>query len=188
MKAGGLGIRNTCHEAGSLNKTSKAALGMLVTALVEGTDLSLVEHKKTVRVALAEARTVKKDEEKVVVTEQKSWASAKEKKRLDWILGCGLWLTRLLSRFEGNQVTGEEWHNNLSLQYGLWPTNLPQQCNECGINFSVEHTLNCKKGGLITWRHTNVHGKWADLCKRALPDSSVGTKPYILYGLGMRAE
>ena len=106
VKAGGLGIRDPRHEARSLNETSKAASGILVTALVEGTDLSLVGHKKTVRAALAEARTAKKEEEKVVVAECKAWANAKEKKRLDWISGCGAWLTRLPTRFEGNQVTG----------------------------------------------------------------------------------
>ena len=58
VTAGGLGIRDPYHKAGSLNETSKSALGTLVTALVEGTDLSLVGHKKT--------RTAKKEEEKVV--------------------------------------------------------------------------------------------------------------------------
>ena len=60
VKAGGLGIRDPCHEAGSLNETSKVASGTLVTALVEGTDLSLVGHKKTVQAASGEARTAKR--------------------------------------------------------------------------------------------------------------------------------
>ena len=63
-------------------------MGTLVTALVEGTDLSLVGHTKTVRAATTEARTVKKEEDKVVVAERKARASAKEKKRIGRISGC----------------------------------------------------------------------------------------------------
>ena len=63
VKAGGLGIRYPCHGAGSLNATSKVAAETLVMALVAGTTLSLVEHKKTVWAATAEARIMKKEEE-----------------------------------------------------------------------------------------------------------------------------
>ena len=47
VKVGGLGIREPYHESGSLNEASKAAPRTLVTTLVEGTELSLVGHKKT---------------------------------------------------------------------------------------------------------------------------------------------
>ena len=40
-----------------------------------------------------------------------------------------------------------------------------------------------------TFKYPNdVQQEWADLLKRALPASSVGTEPYIFYGLGVRAE
>ena len=131
---------------------------------------------------------MEQEDEKAFVAARKGQATAKEKKRLDRMAGCGAWLSRLPTRFEGNQVTAEEWHDNLSLRYALRPTGLPQQCDGCGSNFSVEHALNCKKGGLVTWRHNDAMYEWADLCKRALPASSVGTKPYIFYGNGVRAE
>ena len=44
----------------------------LVTALVDGTALSLVWHKKTVWAASAEARSAKKDEEQLVVSKRKA--------------------------------------------------------------------------------------------------------------------
>ena len=188
VKAGGLGIRDPCQEATALNQTSKEASKVLVHALVEGTDLSLTGHKKAVKKASATARASKKADEEAVVATRKGQANAKEKKRLARISGCGVWLTRLPTRFEGNQVTEEEWHDNVSLRYGMRPVHLPQQCDGCGANFTIEHALNCKKGGLVTWRHNDVQQEWADLLKRALPASSVGTEPYIFYGLGVRAE
>ena len=80
-----------------------------------------------------------------------------------------------------------EWHDNLAIRYGMRPVGLPQQCNGCRDNFSVRHALMCKKGGLVTWCHNDARDEWAWLCKLALPDSSVGTKPYIFYGAGLQA-
>ena len=188
VKSGGLGIRDPCHDALTLNATLKELSHVLVKALVEGTDLSLTGHRKSVKTAAATARVSKKEDEEVAVAARKGQANAKEKKRLERISGCGASLTRLPTRFEGNQVTLEEWHDNLSLRYGLWPTHLPQQCDGCSANFSVEHALSCKLGGLVTWRHNDVRDEWVDLLKRALPDSSVGTEPYIFHGPGILAE
>ena len=138
VKAGGLAIRDPCHEALSLNTTSKEASSVLVKALVEGTELSLAGHRASVKKASALARLSKKMDEEATVAARKGQANAKEKKRLTRIAGCGAWLTRLPTRFEGNQVTEEEWHDNVSLRYGMRPVHLPQQCDGFGANFSVE--------------------------------------------------
>ena len=113
------------------------------------------------------------------VSDNKGTGNREGEKRLTRISGCGAWLTRLPTRFEGNQVTEEEWHDNVSLRYGMRPVHLPQQCDGCGANFSVEHTLNCKKGGLVMWHHNDVQQEWTDLLKRALTASSVGNESYI---------
>ena len=60
VKSGGLGIRDPCHDAPSLNATSKESSQVLVKALVEGTDLSLAGHRKSVQKAAATARASKK--------------------------------------------------------------------------------------------------------------------------------
>ncbi len=77
------------------------------------------------------------------------------RKRLAQAEEVGAWLTRLPSRMEGTQSTFAEWHDNLNLRYGLLPLGLPQQCDGCGENASVEHLLSCKTGGLVTWRHND---------------------------------
>ena len=108
VKTGGLGIRDPCHDAPSLNVTSKEASQVLVKALVDGTELSLTGHRKSVKKAAATAQASKKAEEAVTVAARKGQATAKEKKRLTRISECRAWLTRLPTRFEGNQVTTEE--------------------------------------------------------------------------------
>ena len=75
----------------------------------------------------------------------------------------------------------------MSLQYGFRPTGLIQQCDGCGDNFTVSHTLSCKVGGLVGWRHNNVQDEWAWLCRKALPDSHVSSEPLIDNGARMGA-
>ena len=124
VKAGGLGIRNPCHEAIALNTIYKVALSVLVKALVEGTELSLVGHRKSVKKARAMVQVSKKEEELITVVARKGQATAKEKKRLTRVSEYGAWLTRLPARIEGNQVTEGECHDNLSLRYGFMPIHL----------------------------------------------------------------
>jgi hypothetical protein len=162
IKRGGLGIRDPRAEAPLLNEASLSASSDLVKALVDGTDLSLPGHTTTVRGASATARKTRGEEEKAFVATRKGQATTKEKKRLDRMAGCGAWLSRLPTRFEGNQVTEEECHDNLLLRYGFRPTGLPQQCDGCGSNFLVEHVLNCQKRGTRNMapqrRHVQVGG------------------------------
>ena len=80
VKAGWLGIRDPCHEAMALNTTSKEASSVLVKALVEGTELSLAGHRKSVKKASATARASKKSDEEATVAARKVQATAKEKK------------------------------------------------------------------------------------------------------------
>ena len=86
---------------------------------------------------------------------------------------------RVSSRMEGTQLLLWEWHDAMSLRYGLTPVGLINQCDGCGANFSVEHALSCKKGGLVGWRHNDARDEWAWLCTKALPPSQVSTEPTI---------
>eukprot|EP00804_Cyclotella_cryptica_P022496 CCRYP_020698-RE/>CCRYP_020698-RE protein AED:0.40 eAED:0.40 QI:0/-1/0/1/-1/0/1/0/103 len=68
------------------------------------------------------------------------------------------------------------------------PRGLPRKCDGCGAGFTVEHGLNCKKGGLVSLRHNDVRDEWAHLCGLALGESRVTTEPLIFYGDGMRTQ
>ena len=68
----------------------------------------------------------------------------------------GAWLTLTPSRFDGTQLTAEEFRDNVALRYGLRPKDLPDCCDGCGEHLSIEHGLSCKKGGLVCIRHDNV--------------------------------
>ena len=60
----------------------------------------------------------------------------------------------------GTTLSKEEFSDNLHYRFGFKPTKLPEYCDGCGEVFSVEHWLNCKKGGLVNARNEGVADKW----------------------------
>ena len=57
----------------------------------------------------------------------------------------------------------------LFIRYGLPIKRLPSVC-VCGNKFSVEHALNCKKGGFITSRHNELRRITAEFLKEVCLD------------------
>ena len=73
----------------------------------------------------------------------------------------------------------DEFCDSLRLRYGFEPAGLPQKCDGCGCNFTVEHGLSCAVGGLIIGRHDDVCLEFGALAKKALKPSAVSYEPKI---------
>ena len=43
-------------------------------------------------------------------------------------------------------------------------------CDDCGPQSSLEHSLDCKKGGLVTQRHNKVHDSLGDIASLVYQD------------------
>ena len=57
-----------------------------------------------------------------------------------------------------------------------------KHCNGCNARFSICHALNCKRGGLVTERHNELHDRVAYLTSRAFTPSHVCNDPLIYQG------
>ena len=51
--------------------------------------------------------------------------------------------------------------------------NICKRCDGCGVRFSVEHELSCKKGGLVCQCHDNIRDEAGQLAAIALTPSHV---------------
>ncbi|CAB0012584.1 unnamed protein product [Nesidiocoris tenuis] len=54
-----------------------------------------------------------------------------------------------------------------SVPYGRDPTGLPAICDGCGENFSLNHALNCKRGGQVVRGHDQIRDSVAAMAKLA---------------------
>ncbi len=108
-------------------------------------------------------------------------------KRLERMGETGAWLSVIPNRFDGTELSREEFQDNLAIRYGLRPRGLPERCDGCNEPFTVEHGLSCKKGGFVGQRHDDVCEELAHLCSMALTPSRISSEPEIFYGRELNA-
>jgi hypothetical protein len=92
---------------------------------------------------------------------------------------CGQWLSAIPSRVNGTELSALEFRDALHMRYGRTPGNLPCVCDGCKAKFTLQHALECKKGGLVTMRHDELNGEVKEWCCKALTPSAVRVEPLI---------
>jgi len=73
------------------------------------------------------------------------------------------WLSVLPLRSHHFHLSVQEFHDALALHYWKPLLSLPAFCDGCGSSFSVEHTVDCRVGGLAGQRHNEVRDAVCDL-------------------------
>ncbi len=182
VKSGGLAIRDPTRQAEALYHSSREATSYLSDSLLRSEPISTHHHRSTVRAAGTKSRKERRDGEDAFLQALLARSPPKVKKRLERVSATGAWLTTIPDRFAGTELTKHEWLDNIALRYGSRPPHLPSRCDGCGEGFTVEHALNCKKGGLVGIRHDDARDEWAHLCSLAFANAKVVIEPNILYG------
>ena len=83
--------------------------------------------------------------------------------------GASTWLSTLPLTSENYQLTKQNFWDLIRFRYGWQLSRLPSTC-ECGVTFSIEHALTCKKGGFISLRHNEVRNLTANLLGEVCKD------------------
>ena len=91
-----------------------------------------------------------------------------------------------LSTVNGTELGAQELRYNLFLRYGLEPPELSHYCDGCNTTFSIFHSLDCKRGGLVTARHNEIRDGVAELAGKAFTPSHVRNNPLIFAGCAMK--
>ena len=117
----------------------------------------------------SEQRLAKELQEKLPPSRQRSVNIAAEK-------GASTWLSPLAFEEHGFALHKGAFCDALCLRYGWQPTRLPSQC-VCSTKFSIEHALNCPRGGFPSVRHNELRDITADLLTEVC--HGVGTEPHL---------
>ena len=72
------------------------------------------------------------------------------------------------------------------MRYGLDPPDLPKYCDGCQARLSISHSLDCKKGDLVTARHNEIRDGVSDLAGKDFTPSRVHGDPLIYSGRAVR--
>ena len=86
--------------------------------------------------------------------------------------GAGSWLTALPLQSMGYTLNKQEFRDAVCLRYGWRIPNTPSFCG-CGTKNSVDHTLNCKRGGYVNMRHNNIRDFEAHLLREVCKDVKI---------------
>lgn len=74
------------------------------------------------------------------------------------------WLSALPWSHYHFDLSPGEFRDALFLRYGKLLLNLLDKCDGCGGEVSLQHLLDCKRGGLVIQRHNEIRDAPGDLC------------------------
>ena len=184
VKFSGLSIPDPSESAAANYRCSTLVCSHLSRAVQGAIPFSTADHESTRREVLAEYRPRQIEEyEDKLDSLIKNLPNPDGNNLLARTISrggkTGQWLTVLPSTVSGTELGCNEFRDALRLRYGRTLANLPRTCDGCGANFSLEHALTCKVGGLIIQRHDEINQELASLSTMALRNSSVRAEPLI---------
>ena len=91
--------------------------------------------------------------------------------------GVSNWLKAYPISNQGYDLNKQQFWDCVCLRYGWRLTNIPSTCS-CGSKMDIKHAMSCKKGGLITMRHNDLHDLTANLLTEVCKD--VDMEPQLL--------
>ena len=92
------------------------------------------------------------------------------------------------STVNGTELGAQECRDDAFLRYDLDPPDLPKYCDGYNTRFSICHALYCKRGGLVTVRHNELHDRVVDLDGKDFTPPNVRNDPPHLPGLRREEE
>ena len=91
--------------------------------------------------------------------------------------GCGAWLSALPLQSMGYSLNKQEFHDSIKLRYGWKIADIPNVC-VCGEKNDIDHTLICKTGGHIIFRHNRIRDLNANFLRQVC--HNVITEPELI--------
>ena len=170
-RMGGLGIHDPIDLCDVDFDSSRDGVTVISAAIDGTTEFDLSEHLASLHAASVSCHGSVNSlcEEKLRLTlDQFPDAQRRAIKRA---VGGGIshWLTTIPLKRYYFDLAPVEFRDALALRYLRTPPGLPSWCDECGESFTLQHGLNCPKGGLIIRRHNDIRDCLGDIAALVWP-------------------
>ena len=192
VRYGGLGIANPMVTADREYETSKKVTASL-TELIKQQDMTLDHYNpKFVKECIAKLK-----EEKEIGLKEKATVIMKHLKIVDERMaralqlaqekGSGAWLTALPLASMGYVLNKQEFRDSIKLRYGWKIADIPSHCI-CGEKNDIDHTLICKHGGHVIFRHNRIRDVNANFLRQVCHNVVVEPELLPLESTSVRSD
>ncbi len=168
-KKGGLALADPVSAAAKAYGVSKSATSVLQEAVLTGERASIAAHDARCRSVTSTWVTEKEADhtrqfERLL--DEMPVAQHRTLRRIVKGEASG-WLTVLPLRADGYDMSAVQFRDQLAIRYHQSPAGLPAVCDGCGASFSLQHGLDCAKGGLVKKGHNDLRDSDARLAELA---------------------
>ena len=187
VRFGGLGIPNPSIAAQTEYNASKCVTENL-TRLIRNQERSLDNYDET-HVKVCQTRLDKEKEDvfnaRLRFIMDRADPNTVRSLQLISEKGSGAWLTALPVQSLGYVLNKQEFRDAIRLRYGWQIPNIPMFC-VCGSRNDLDHTLTCKRGGHIIFRHNKIRDMNAELLAKVC--HNVQVEHFGLWTLGTTSK
>ena len=148
---------------------SKKVTELLIEAVKSGTPVDPDVYRFDCVSTLKEATTQRMADQSELAKQIISTLPAPTQRTLQRIVqsNASTWLTVLPLQADGYDLSATQFRDQLAIRYHHEPAGLPSKCDGCGESFSLQHGLDCKKGGLVMKGHNELRDFDATLANAA---------------------
>ena len=171
VRMGGMGLVIPSKMSDDQYSNSRE-INVLLTEKVQNQQVIFEDIQSDVRKAKEGVKKQKERKNNDLLVEITSELGSDEKaKVLEAIQekGASSWLNAMPIKSQGYALDKQSFRDAIFTRYGIPLQKLPSHC-VCGNPYSVEHALNCKKGGFISSRHNEVRRITADFLNEVCID------------------
>ena len=178
VRLAGLGLRDPTKTATTAYHASKQGTQVVQESVKGLTEFSVLEHLSKLKHTVSLTHKTQNAADLAKFNTLISRFSPERQRALKRATsGTSSWLTSTpLERFHFD-LSPYEFKDGLAIRYLRHPADLPACCDGCGAEFTLQHGLDCKKGGLVIQRHNEVRDCLGDIASEVWP--SVIKEPIV---------